>query len=671
MMNRRSVGDRRGASRDRSRARTRRVRSATPRRSASRSRGRLRSWSRSEERHRDDVDKARSTGADARKAADAVAAAKLAAAAGKPMRKVRKELLSRELGYKDDSNPFGDTTLTEKFTWKKKNEYLQAAGLYRPTSKDQELERVEAKIREIHSVKKRRDEREVERQLLEQQRQEHDKDIHDEEYGEWLRKEEHFHLNNAKVRSLIRIEQGRERPIDLVAKGLAIAEGEEFEDMTILDKPPHQLFATMGLPEIEDVHAEIENFVRNDTLHTAFWKAMLYVCQEAAEAKQREKAAGARAGTSLSGLGAGVAEGVVADIHELLSSKSRDELDDMLIEIKGSIQKGAEGMDTQFFEAVASKIPLYVARAQIEEWHERARKRSEKWMEENKPDDDSSDEAPPPAATTAKQVNKAKVSDWDDVPDGVPQDRGDFSPVLEPLSVLEEKGSREKGAFSPILEPISGFDPEELLDPEEDERIMRQVRKTITEAFREPEEGGARGSAGGQEVLDQRGEELLAAERARGIGKDEAAFNAKGKGMGDDVHGEIDLPQRHYEWEDKYRPRKPRFFNRVKTGYEWNKYNQTHYDHDNPPPKMVQGYKFNIFYPDLIDKAKAPTYFLEKGDSAETVTLRFHAGPPYEDVAFKIVNREWHLSHKFGFRVVFDRGVLQLYFNFKRWRYRR
>ena len=31
-------------------------------------------------------------------------------------------------------------------------------------------------------------------------------------------------------------------------------------------------------------------------------------------------------------------------------------------------------------------------------------------------------------------------------------------------------------------------------------------------------------------------------------------------------------------------------------------YNRTHYDHDNPPPKTVQGYKFNIFYPDLIDK---------------------------------------------------------------------
>jgi hypothetical protein len=51
--------------------------------------------------------------------------------------------------------------------------------------------------------------------------------------------------------------------------------------------------------------------------------------------------------------------------------------------------------------------------------------------------------------------------------------------------------------------------------------------------------------------------------------------------------------------------------------------------------------------------------------------IRFHAGPPYEDIAFKILNREWEMSERHGFRCVFDRGVLQLYFNFKKHRYRR
>ncbi|ORX85106.1 hypothetical protein BCR32DRAFT_262515 [Anaeromyces robustus] len=134
----------------------------------------------------------------------------------------------------------------------------------------------------------------------------------------------------------------------------------------------------------------------------------------------------------------------------------------------------------------------------------------------------------------------------------------------------------------------------------------------------------------------------------------------------------IEENQKTYLWQDKYRPRKPRYFNKVHTGYEWNKYNQTHYDVDNPPPKVVQGYRFNIFYPDLIDKTKTPTYRIEKDSGyPDTIVIRFIAGPPYEDIAFRIVNREWEHSHKKGFRCSFDKNVLQLHFRFRRNYYRR
>lgn len=146
-----------------------------------------------------------------------------------------------------------------------------------------------------------------------------------------------------------------------------------------------------------------------------------------------------------------------------------------------------------------------------------------------------------------------------------------------------------------------------------------------------------------------------------GMGNDEAQFSV-----------EFPVTGKMYLWADKYRPRKPRFFNRVHTGFEWNKYNQTHYDFDNPPPKIVQGYKFNIFYPDLIDKRSTPQYFLEPSpENKDFGILRFHAGPPYEDIAFKIVNREWEYSHRHGFRCQFANGIFQLWFHFKRYRYRR
>jgi len=155
-------------------------------------------------------------------------------------------------------------------------------------------------------------------------------------------------------------------------------------------------------------------------------------------------------------------------------------------------------------------------------------------------------------------------------------------------------------------------------------------------------------------------EEMYHHEANLGMDESEETFNE-----------DYPLLEKTYSWDDKYRPRKPKFFNRIHTGFEWNKYNQTHYDHDNPPPRTVQGYKFNIFFPDLIDKSKAPQYFLEKAETPDYVILRFHAGPPYEDIAFKIMNIEWDYSYKLGYRCAFERGILHLWFQFRKYRYKR
>lgn len=84
--------------------------------------------------------------------------------------------------------------------------------------------------------------------------------------------------------------------------------------------------------------------------------------------------------------------------------------------------------------------------------------------------------------------------------------------------------------------------------------------------------------------------------RAAGLPDDESmrqfkvqADRAMGSDEGDrPFGGEVAVESQVYWWHEKYRPRKPKYFNRVHTGYEWNKYNQTHYDSDNPPPKVVQ-----------------------------------------------------------------------------------
>ena len=127
----------------------------------------------------------------------------------------------------------------------------------------------------------------------------------------------------------------------------------------------------------------------------------------------------------------------------------------------------------------------------------------------------------------------------------------------------------------------------------------------------------------------------------------------------------------NYDWSSKYKPIKPRYSNKVKMGFDWNRHNQAHYTSENLPPKTIQGYRFNIFYPYLVDKTKTPQYKIERCNTPDMCILRFHSGAPYEDIAFKIKNREWDMSEKSGFKNIFDKGILRLYFKFKRFKYKR
>merc|ERR1740130_1006706 len=156
-------------------------------------------------------------------------------------------------------------------------------------------------------------------------------------------------------------------------------------------------------------------------------------------------------------------------------------------------------------------------RAEIEEFHNLAKTKSESWMDQHAPELAAAAASPEPEADKSSSEDEdplaGKKGDWDDLPTGFKGDHGasaqdDLSPQLEPLSVLEEE--RGPGACSPILEPISKYDPQDLLDPEEDERILRQVRRTLIDAFRDP---AAASSSGG---LDRsKDDAMFAAEKAK------------------------------------------------------------------------------------------------------------------------------------------------------------
>lgn len=309
------------------------------------------------------------------------------------------------------------------------------------------------------------------------------------------------------------------------------------------------------------------------------------------------------------------------EVNEMIGDKSYKELIELETEINQTLDNPTEfKIDVEYWENVLKKLRVRKAKAFLEEM-------GDKFLETYKKSNPES----------RKPLSSVKINS------------GELSPRLLDFE------RKFEGLAITLAEDI------EALNEERGNILVNELQKIMNSGkgdkivIKRKESKDGQGLELEDEEEDDDGTGTKAIE-----GREEQEFNEL-----------VNVVEQHYEWTNQYAPRKPQYFNRVKVGYEWNKYNQTHYDQDNPPPKTVQGYKFNIFYPDLIDPTKAPEFHLEATDNPEFCLIRFHSGAPYEDIAFKILNREWDFSDKQGFKCIFEHNILHLYFNFRKTRYRR
>ena len=538
--------------------------------------------------------------------------------------------------YTNDDNPFGDANLMATFRWEKK---LKNDGMDKLDDRElQKIHRLQSKeqCQELEKVKQRRLELEREREEraqlleLEERKRENDK------FTKWQQDEDKFHLKQARLRSQIRISDGRAKPIDLLAKYIGQQSAETLDEDamdTIEMHEPYTYLNGLTVEDLEDLLADIEVYEEIDSnKNRDFWSdIVIIVHDELSKLRKMERTEYEEAADRRQGINSAV----VGDVQSVFKGKSAQQLAQLQQQIEIKLGQKNEGIDISYWESLLSQLKAHLARARLKDKHSenlrrkldmlRAEQKAEQLVEEPSP---AKEEEPSPVPGPSVE------SDDESVPD-------------------ETLAAYEGGSYSPVY----------ICDYELD--LGTIVTTDVEEVSkRDADQGRALRGSKVENVMNAE-ERALEREAKRGMTDDEAVFS---------VESALDT---NYEWSDKYRPRKPRYFNRVHTGFEWNKYNQTHYDVDNPPPKIVQGYKFNIFYPDLIDKTATPDYKLipcgggGTGTDKEFCILKIHAGPPYEDIAFKIVNREWECGYKRGFRCQFHNNIFQLWFHFKRLRYRR
>uniref|UniRef100_H2YJA7 Splicing factor Cactin n=1 Tax=Ciona savignyi TaxID=51511 RepID=H2YJA7_CIOSA len=546
------------------------------------------------------------------------------------------------MGYTNTDNPFGDGKLLNTFVWHKKLEKQGLTHLPDEQKKKMIKQKQESNKIELAKVKQQRLERERERQQRDEEMEIMQREKEADHFKAWEDQEDKFHLEQAKLRSQIRIQDSRAKPIDLLANYASSAQ-EGAEDMSGVEMhEPYTYLNGLTMVDLEDLLEDIKVYMElEQDRNVEFWKDMTVITED--ELHTLKKIAhdevwihGGKEST----------QPVSNDVAALFRSKTHSQtaLKQKIIE---KLASGGSSVDIGYWESLLSQLKAFLARARLRDRHQallqdKLHKLKLEQLGENegerKTAPDESSESPKAEGTSdPTEVDEDQVKEEENIEkeDKVTLTEGDLE-----LKCMEEFDEGKLLRLRDLPPDVV------LLDPEEDTMTIDGKRKLLTKT------GDAR--SGQEDAFIRRAKEGMDTQ-------EEATFAV-----------EANLSHQVFLWADKYRPRKPRFFNRVHTGFEWNKYNQTHYDFDNPPPKVVQGYKFNIFYPDLIEKHVPPTYTITPdGDSTDFAVLRFSAGPPYQDIAFKIVNREWEYSHKHGFRCQFLNSIFQLWFHFKRYRYRR
>lgn len=419
----------------------------------------------------------------------------------------------------------------------------------------------------------------------------------EEQERKFTAEEDKFVLKQSKKKADIRVRDGRARPIDFLAFNLRYID----PDRDVLDNNDEDVEIDVPSPEKvveglkEEDLKELEADISSfNTLESSQRNRDYWKALLTLSMDRRQRLLG------LDHEGRAVTA-VSSEIDKILGPKTLGQLEGLEKQIKNKLQSD-EQIDTDYWEQLLKNLLVYKARAMLRNICDAIR---ESRLDELRRMD--------PAKAAAVEFQQSASSG--------------------PHSIVGDAPKRPtKTAFTSAASPSEG---------------------TM------PPPGTARFASTGAQDFSQATKALYEREVARGISENEEIFTAE------EAVPSATTPK----WAEKYRPRKPQYFNRVQMGYEWNKYNQTHYDHDNPPPKVVQGYKFNIFYPDLIDKTKAPTFKItreggrRRGESfapageEDTCLIRFIAGPPYEDIAFRIVDREWDYSAKKdrGFRSSFDK----------------
>jgi len=248
----------------------------------------------------------------------------------------------------------------------------------------------------------------------------------------------------------------------------------------------------------------------------------------------------------------GINSAVASDVSDTFKGKSAEKLEELKIKIQSKLDGSVHGLDISYWESLLSQLKAHIARARLRDRHQDNLKEKlailkaqqgvkleadseESVAEENSPEPLPPGEEEPSVSTQSIEIVKATEEDQ------VPMEASDEEDEdVDSKDIIDESIQKYlNNGYSPKL--ISNDDIEPgifVIGEDEDNARLEMARGQVLNV--------------GQKVENvwTAEEKALEKEAKKGMTNDEAGFS-------------VEAPaEQVYLWSDKYRPRKPRYFNR-------------------------------------------------------------------------------------------------------------
>uniref|UniRef100_A0A060TAT3 Splicing factor Cactin n=1 Tax=Blastobotrys adeninivorans TaxID=409370 RepID=A0A060TAT3_BLAAD len=441
----------------------------------------------------------------------------------------------------------------------------------------------------------------------------------------WIASEDEFVLNQRKQGAVIRVRDGRAKPIDyLVAVLMPLDTHKQVQDDDEKEfdiRDPVELISSLAQEQksLATLSEDAQGYLSLDKNHRDFWQMIVdltnYTIAQFDDQDDPENR---------------LVNTVAPDIDNVLRGKSYDELVTLEQKVNTMLNSGSPAVDTDFWSRMLKELLARKAKARLSQLYEQSLQKRV---------DDLKAEQRLLAQRTALELERKMTKSEDSKNLKI-----DYDPSMESGEMGSE--TKESVSYDEFMEQLQSRRSEIVTKRFVPKAPQRLNAEPFVDEPPQPEK-----VQDPVELLFLRESEIPLRENEEPFTNEEPQYSSS-SGI------------------------KPKYLARVVNIIEWNKHNG---NPDEPPPKAVNGYRFNIYYPQLINSKKAPTYkIVREGGKRrwygnDECIIVFKAPDYYQDIAFRILDRQWDQSahENAGFYSKFENGVLRLNFKFKRMVYRK